>query len=137
MHDNLFFFLKNLMKNSHHAQIDGKWEQCLYLFYEKNKLHILSQLFLWLSTHFSHFDFQTWVWTKTGTLWHFFILMHLSNPFWGKFGSSVLSFTWKKIFLSTTKNFLTAHRIFVISVWTYQDDLRLAKFFLFFRSLII
>ena len=41
------------MKNSHHAQIEGKWEQCLYLFYEKKIKFISCPNFLFLlPTHF-------------------------------------------------------------------------------------
>ena len=42
------------MKNSHHAQIEGKWEQCLYLFYEKKIKFIIScpNIFFLLPTHF-------------------------------------------------------------------------------------
>ena len=53
------------MKNSHHAQIEGKWEQCLYLFYEK-KIKFISCPNFFFAAH-TFFDFQYWVWTETGT----------------------------------------------------------------------
>ena len=117
------------MNSSHHAKINGKWKQSLYLFYEE-KIKFISYptYFFRMPTHFSHFDFQNWVWTKTGTLWHFCIFMYLtitiSNPFWGKFVSSVLSFTWEKnIFLSTTEFFLTPHIIYFL----LRDEVKLKK----------
>ena len=68
---------------------------CIFFMKKKLSSYLVPIFF---SAH-TFFDFQYWVWTETGTFWHFGISMHLkitlSNTSWGKIVSSVLSFTWK------------------------------------------
>ena len=105
------------MKNSHHDQIEGKWEQCLYLFYEKKIKFISCPNFFLLPTHFLTSKIGYGLKLDLMDILVFLCTLKLlyQTHLEGKL-SQVYYLSHEKFFFSIyhPKNFFAAHRIFFL-----------------------